>query len=183
MSLARQLALPLVLVVLGAAIGCTTSEPYIPPAAGGGSGGMMAGSGGMMAGSGGMMDAGQPDKGGGGVDAAMDTGGGGGGLTFAKDVAPILAMHCNGCHGAAAMLMTSSLASVTGTATSACNKVDASKKRVVPGNPMASFLYLKVSTPTAMLTGCGNQMPRNGPPYLTAAEQGTIRDWIMQGAK
>jgi hypothetical protein len=46
-----------------------------------------------------------------------------------------------------------------------------------------SFLYLKISmTTNALGTGCGMQMPRSGPPYLSTADQNTIKNWIMQGA-
>ncbi|HVR63044.1 MAG TPA: hypothetical protein VMU50_14175, partial [Polyangia bacterium] len=108
-------------------------------------------------------------------------------LTFAKDILPLVMAHCAPCHTKAAMpdggLSVTTLATITGTATTNCAKVDASKKRIVAGNPATSFLYLKITTPTAMLgAGCGNEMPRNGPPYLTAAQQMTIHDWIMQGA-
>lgn len=202
MLLARQLAFSASLIAFAAvAVGCTSSEPIEPGSgsggsSGSGSGGMIAGSGGMMAGtdggsggmvagSGGMMAGSGGTRMDAGMDTARDAGmdaGGGGMLTFAKDVGPLLMMRCGTCHGTSGGLMVNSLASVTGNATSTCNKVDASKKRVVPGNPTASFLYIKVSTPTAMLTGCGNQMPRNGPPFLSTAEQATIHDWIMQGA-
>jgi hypothetical protein len=46
--------------------------------------------------------------------------------------------------------------------------------RVVPGDPMKSLLYTKVTTPGA---GCGNKMP-NGRTALSAAEIKMIEDWI-----
>jgi hypothetical protein len=198
---------------IGAINGCTTSEsdslPIIPSSGSGGSGtggattgsggstgsgGTMAGSGGStgsggtMAGSGGSTGSGGTMAGSGGaaMDAAKDTGGGdagGGMLTFAKDVSPILQSKCGGCHGTDGMLSVATLTAVSGaTSTANCAK-NVSKKRVVPGDPTMSFLYLKVSTPTAMLgANCGNQMPRNGPPFLSTADQTTIKNWIMQGA-
>ena len=177
MSPARQLVLSVSLTALGLAYGCTTSEPYVPPTPGSntsGTGGST-GTGGAMTtmGTGGAMDAG--------MEAAAPA------LTFAKDIMPLVMAHCAPCHTKAAMpdggLSVNTLATITGTATTNCAKVDASKKRVVAGNPAASFLYIKITTPTAMLgAGCGNEMPRSGPPYLTAAQQTTIHDWIMQGA-
>ncbi len=50
--------------------------------------------------------------------------------------------------------------------------------RVNPGNPDASFLVTKLTTP---LRGQGSKMPLGKPP-LTAAQIQVIRDWITQGA-
>jgi hypothetical protein len=157
-----------------------------------GSGGMMAmGSGGMMMGSGGMtMDAGPKDTGGGTMDAGMDTGGGGM-LTFAKDIQPVLVQNCAPCHtangdgGMSVMAMLSAANSVLGNVSAAhtnCAMVDASKKRIVPGMPMKSYLYLKVTMTTAALgANCGNAMP-NMRASISAANKTLIQNWIMQGA-
>jgi hypothetical protein len=50
---------------------------------------------------------------------------------------------------------------------------------VVPGDPMSSLLYLKVSG--KMPAGCGARMPFNKPP-VTAMELKTVFDWISAGA-
>jgi hypothetical protein len=50
--------------------------------------------------------------------------------------------------------------------------------RVNPGNPDASFLVTKLTTP---LRGQGSKMPLGKPP-LSAAQIQAIRDWITQGA-
>jgi hypothetical protein len=50
-------------------------------------------------------------------------------------------------------------------------------KIVDPGNPGASLLYQKVTTPT-----CGAQMPPEYEPYLDAKETEQIRLWITNGA-
>jgi hypothetical protein len=125
------------------------------------------------------------DAGGGTGGAKMDAGGadmGGGMLSFATDVKPILTMNCAGCHGTDGGLSVASLATVMAATTTNCAK-NVSKKRVVPGDPTMSFLYLKISmTTNALGTGCGMQMPRSGPPYLSTADQNTIKNWIMQGA-
>ena len=209
MSLARHLVLPIGLLVIGAAIGCANSEPYKEPmpgtggAAPAGSGGATAdtggGSGGAPGSGGAMGSGGAPGTGGmvAPVDAprdvvtAMDTPPemGAGMLTFARDVGPILMTSCGGCHGAggAAGMQVSMLASVKGmvsAAHAACAKVDvASKLRIVPGNPMASYLYQKITATAAMPLGanCGNPMPAGGG-TLTAAQKMTIMTWIMQGA-
>jgi len=59
---------------------------------------------------------------------------------------------------------------------SACK--DQPKKRVTPGSPQQSLLVDMIGPPPH----CGIQMPPNGP-YLSAAEQKRISDWIAQGAK
>ena len=51
--------------------------------------------------------------------------------------------------------------------------------RVVPNEPSASLLYLKVSESSPP---CGARMPLGGTP-LSAAEQTLIKDWITAGAK
>jgi hypothetical protein len=207
MSLARHLVLPIGLLVIGAAIGCANSEPYKAPVpgsggspgsggatadTGGGSGGATGsggsmGSGGAM-GTGGMVAAVDAPKD---IVTAMDTPPemGGGMLTFAKDVMPIFSTACGGCHGAAggqAGMTATMLASVTGTVSAAhtnCAKVDPSKKRIVAGNPTASYLYQKITAANAAALGpnCGNPMPAGGG-TLTMAQKMTIATWIMQGA-
>ncbi len=49
---------------------------------------------------------------------------------------------------------------------------------VLPGRPCDSILTQKIA-PSAPF---GGQMPLNGPPYLSAAEQQLIHDWIAEGA-
>jgi hypothetical protein len=51
------------------------------------------------------------------------------------------------------------------------------KKRVVPGDPMNSLLYIKLDINVT----CGQQMPPGG--QLSQAARDRIRDWIMMGAK
>ena len=212
MFVSRQLALAVSLLTLGAiAIGCTGSEPYVPPTATGsggtvagtggamsgsggtvgGSGGMVGGSGGMIGGSGGMVAGSGGSMADASVDrprdaAAMETAMEAGGmLTFAKDISPILTRVFGGCHGAAGGMMVSMLSSVTGTvsaAHTACSKVDAtSKKRIVPMMPDKSFLYAKITMTTAQL-GAGCGNAMPASGMLTAAEKTMIGNWITQGA-
>jgi hypothetical protein len=101
----------------------------------------------------------------------------------------VLIQNCGGCHFAAAGVtiqggFSFSYANVTGAITSgnkACPNLDASKRRVVPGKPENSLLYIKISidSPPA---GCGGHMPYKGQ-TLTPNVMGWIRDWILQGAK
>lgn len=50
---------------------------------------------------------------------------------------------------------------------------------VIPGDPCASILVQKVGPAPPF----GGRMPLNGPPFLSAADQQTIIDWIAEGAQ
>jgi hypothetical protein len=54
---------------------------------------------------------------------------------------------------------------------------------VIPGDPENSYLYKKLSFATGSPQIAGNQMPRNGPPYLTEGQIEVIERWIELGAK
>jgi hypothetical protein len=128
-----------------------------------------------------------------GTGAAGATGAGGMQWTYAAGelggIENVLIQNCGGCHFAAAGVtiqggFSFSYANVTGVITSgnkACPNLDASKRRVVPGKPENSLLYIKISLdkPPA---GCGGHMPYNNQ-RLTDNVMGWIRDWILQGAK
>jgi hypothetical protein len=64
---------------------------------------------------------------------------------------------------------------------SGCPNLDASKKRVVPGKPENSLLYIKASLPTPP-SACGGHMPFAGQ-MLGDTTLKQLRDWILQGAK
>ena len=51
---------------------------------------------------------------------------------------------------------------------------------VKPGDPMSSYLYLKVIA--ADPRRVGERMPLNEPPYLSAEKLEAIRSWIARGA-
>lgn len=59
------------------------------------------------------------------------------------------------------------------------NCKDSGKKRVAPGDPMNSLLYLKIST---LMPVCGASMPPGGT-LIDAAKLMQVRMWIMNGAK
>ena len=59
-----------------------------------------------------------------------------------------------------------------------CGGLPAGTKRVVAGDALNSFVYLKISQTTPP---CGVRMPFGLPP-LSVANQMTIFDWIQQGA-
>jgi hypothetical protein len=51
---------------------------------------------------------------------------------------------------------------------------------VIPGDPDHSYLVQKLEGTSGIV---GKQMPRSGPPYLTAGQMRVIRRWIELGAK
>jgi hypothetical protein len=90
-------------------------------------------------------------------------------VSFSREVAPIMAMHCNGCHGNAGGLSTRSyrelmLGGNLGRA-------------VVPGDPQRSLIldFLEGKR------GERHRMPKDGRP-LSPSQIETIRRWIAQGA-
>ncbi len=91
-------------------------------------------------------------------------------VSFHGDVAPILAMHCNSCHGEAGGLSTRSHASLL----SGGNK----GKLIVPGNAEASLLVHYIDG----RRGRSQTMPL-GAEKLLAEQIETIRRWIDEGAR
>lgn len=91
--------------------------------------------------------------------------------TFAKDVAPILAANCAGCHAANVTMGTLDLGSFEG-----IRKGGHSGPVIVPGSSSQSLLYLRV---TGKVTPA---MPLNGK-RLADAEIEIIRRWIDAGCE
>jgi len=58
-----------------------------------------------------------------------------------------------------------------------CDEVYVLLQNPVDQNPAGSLLYQKI-TGVGIPPGCGVQMPKGGP-YLSAADQETIKDWIL----
>lgn len=95
---------------------------------------------------------------------------------FATEVVPIFQQHCWVCHPTMAGLdLTSNVAYTSLVGVVSTNH--APGVRIVPGDPMASVLWHKVSGSTDY----GLNMPPNGT-FLANDELQTIRDWIEQGA-
>jgi len=152
-----------------------------------GTAGSMTGAAGSAAGAAG--SAGMTGAAGSSVDAGTDAGAV---LSFAKDIEPIVTTKCGPCHlkagpdGNLQLMMGMGFASLVtngSASTTACKLLDASKKRVVPGNPMTSMFYIKLTATAASLTTntCGALMPKTGT-APTTIEKNKIRDWIMGGA-
>ncbi len=93
------------------------------------------------------------------------------GQDYTKDVAPIFASNCVGCHGAASKMGGLDLESFAG-----LQKGGTKGAALVPGKASESRLY-------QMLTGAAKpQMPMGGKP-LPAGDIELIRQWIDAGAK
>ena len=91
-------------------------------------------------------------------------------VSFSRDIAPIMAMHCNTCHGEAGGISTRSYREIM--LGGNLGKV------IVPGNPDASLLIYFLDG----RRGENNRMPKNGRP-LSSTQIATIRRWIAEGAK
>ena len=104
-------------------------------------------------------------------------------LSYANDVEPILVKECANCHGGNSPKKGLDLSLGKGYAELVGRKSQESPALdlVNPGDPAASYLWLKVSH-TALK---GRGMPRTmfGSKKLPQAELDTIREWIAQGAK
>ncbi len=97
--------------------------------------------------------------------------------TYAADVQPIWDAHCTSCHGAAAnagmdLRSTAGTAMLVGVASATYGG-----SRVVPGDPAASVLYLKLQGDVST----GDRMPLGGA-ALSAGELEKVRLWIAGGA-
>jgi hypothetical protein len=114
-------------------------------------------------------------------------------LSFARDIAPIIAKQCSPCHTTDAKgganwtydtLVTNT--NVTNAATMKCTYISQPAKRVIPGDPDHSLLWAKLTLDHEQATvhGCGEPMP---PPTSgkvpTTRDLDAIHDWIAQGAK
>jgi Protein of unknown function (DUF1592)/Protein of unknown function (DUF1588)/Protein of unknown function (DUF1595)/Protein of unknown function (DUF1587)/Protein of unknown function (DUF1585) len=114
-------------------------------------------------------------------------------LSYAKDIAPIIAAKCSPCHTTDAKaglnwtydtLVTNT--SVTNPTTIKCTYLSQPPKRVIPGDPDRSLLWTKLTLDTTQATVhfCGDPMPllTSGKSLLTS-ELDTFHNWIQQGAK
>lgn len=109
-------------------------------------------------------------------------------IDFATEVQPIFSVACAGCHtqgGTSGGLNLNPGVSRNNLVNVPANNSNAQMNRITPGDPQASFLFKK--TNCTNLNSMPNQpygarMPRSGPPYLNAADQARILDWIREGA-
>jgi hypothetical protein len=120
-------------------------------------------------------DAGDPT-----TTVPVTTGGGtAGGAATRAEVQAILNTNCTVCHGVSGGLTLTNVAAVVGQASSGCP----SKRRIVAGDPGASYLVDKIMGASQAPGGCfaGVRMPRGRTP-LSAANIDTIVSWIRGGA-
>jgi len=105
-------------------------------------------------------------------------------VSFASQVRPLLQTSCaksGFCHGS---LSTPGGGLFLGTTVTYATVIDATGDNtgglvVQPGNSAASTLYTKTTDSPPF----PSQMPQDGPPFLSLAQQSLIRDWIDQGAQ
>jgi hypothetical protein len=114
-------------------------------------------------------------------------------VSYAKDVAPIIASKCSPCHTTDAKagynwsydnLVTNS--GVTNALTKDCTYASQPSKRVIPGDADHSLLWIKLNLDHEQTTvhKCGDTMPLPGSGKVaTTPELDTIYRWIQQGAK
>ena len=136
-----------------------------------------------------MMDASTPDADPPMMDAPIPDADPPTGVSWSRDVLPMLRSSCGGCHtrnsqggwsiggaGASADRAYATLVDGSGggvmASTRGCDQL-----RVVPGNADASFVYNKVAESRPF---CGGSMPPGR--MLSAANQRMLRDWINEGA-
>lgn len=109
-------------------------------------------------------------------------------VDFPTDIQPILDTACAGCHtggGTSGGLDMNAGASLGNLVNVPASNSAANMPRITPFDEAASFLFNKINcTNLNDIAGTpyGRRMPRSGPPYLSAAHQALILDWIEQGA-
>ena len=96
-------------------------------------------------------------------------------VSYSRQIAPILAMNCNLCHGANPESAAGGLSTRT---VADLNRGGNLGPVIVPGEPERSPLYQFISG----ARGEPHRMPLGGPP-LTAGQVDLIRRWILEGAK
>lgn len=109
-------------------------------------------------------------------------------IDFPTEIQPIFSVACANCHtngGQSGGLNMDIGAAYGNLVNVAASNANAEMDRITPDDPQASFLFKKTNC-TNLNSMPGNpyglRMPRSGPPYLSAADQARILDWIRQGA-
>ncbi len=94
---------------------------------------------------------------------------------YAAQIQPIFDNQCTGCHGSSGGLSLASGSSYTNLVNVQARSSCTSSKRVYPGVPANSVLYVKISG-----TACGTRMPSGG--SLSAGDISLTTTWISEGA-
>jgi hypothetical protein len=100
---------------------------------------------------------------------------------FTQDVLPILNSQCVMCHIAGAELGGLTLYPDAWQSLVGIASIESTLRRVEPGEPGKSYLYLKLMGTQESAGGSGLRMPPTQP--LEPAQLETIRQWIERGAK
>jgi hypothetical protein len=107
--------------------------------------------------------------------------------TYSTGIENLLIQNCGGCHYAAPGVsiqggFSFSYANVTGVTNGhpGCVGLDASKRRVVPGKPENSLLWIKAFNDSPP-SGCGGHMPFQGS-RLSPTTFDYLKAWILAGA-
>jgi hypothetical protein len=104
-------------------------------------------------------------------------------VSFGNDVVPLLTAHCVACHmtgqeaGEIALHPKAAYDALVGVASR-----ETALKRVEPGDPEKSYLYLKLTDAHLPVGGSGEPMPMGNYP-LPAEQIELVRQWIVEGAK
>jgi hypothetical protein len=110
-------------------------------------------------------------------------------ITYTNYIEPMLNNACGGCHfdGGATVPKDgfgyTSYAKLVGPVSAdhtGCASLDASKRRVVPGHPENSLIYIKVTVQNPP-AGCGGHMPYMGT-NMSPENQASLKAWILAGA-
>jgi mono/diheme cytochrome c family protein len=98
---------------------------------------------------------------------------GGARISYGRQVAPIFALHCAGCHG-----LSNPSSNLRVTRFEGLRAGGDIGDEIVPGHPEESVLMDFIEGKR----GPGQRMPQNSPP-LSAEQIAVIRQWIQEGAK
>jgi mono/diheme cytochrome c family protein len=101
--------------------------------------------------------------------------------SFTKEVLPILNSQCVMCHIPGAELGGLTLYPDAWLSLVGIASIESALKRVEPGEPDKSYMYLKLMGLQDSVGGTGLRMPPTQ--QLEPAQLETIRQWIEQGAK
>lgn len=105
-------------------------------------------------------------------------------ISFSQQIQPIFNSNgCVSCHGGSGGLFLTAGQSYNNLVNVNAQAGCTTKKRVLPGNPNESVLYIRISANTPD-TECGpnSRMPQ-GSPRLPQSTIDLVREWIAQGAK
>jgi hypothetical protein len=104
-------------------------------------------------------------------------------VSFASDIVPLLSTSCVSCHmtgqeaGEIALHPKAAYDALVGVASR-----ESTLKRVEPGDPVKSYLYLKLTDTHLAAGGSGEPMPMGSYPLPTEQIQ-MVKQWILEGAQ